>query len=276
MQIENVKLIYLYEREDNDGDLHLSRDVSCKIELKNVSFKYPGTEKYALKNVSLEILPGEKVSLVWHNGAGKSTLVKLILGLYEPECGDILLNGESIKKYNKEDLHKSIGVVFQDHQLFAFSLKENIAFESEIYAKTYSTLKSIGIEHMASKLPCGYDTPLSKEFDTTGTILSGGEAQMVCIARAVNKEGGFYVFDEPSSSLDPLTELKINEFLCAATNRTTIFISHRLSTAVVADKIFLFHNAELVEAGSHNELLAHKGKYHDFFVAQSKAYVGRT
>ena len=272
LEIDNLKFVYFYERKDLGGDQNLDASKPMKVEVRNVSFKYPSSEKYALKNVSLQILPKEKVSLVGLNGSGKTTLIKLILGLYEPESGEILINGINIKEYKPEEIQKSVGVVFQDHHVFAYSIKENISFESELSDSAIDVLKKLNMYSAISSLPRGMNTPLSKEFDEGGTLLSGGEAQKICIARALNKKTGLYIFDEPSSALDPMSEHKMNTLFYEATDMTTIFISHRLATAIMADKIFLLKNGELVEQGKHQDLIKQNGLYAELFNLQARSY----
>jgi len=273
LDIDNFKFVYFYQREQTDGSRTLNSDTALKIEIKNLFFKYPNSTKYALKNISLKIMPGEKVSLVGHNGSGKTTLIKLLLGLYEPESGEILINDVDMKQYKRDDLQKQLGVVFQDYQIFAFTIKENIAFEDEVSDKARGVLDKLDVSKVITNLPKGYNTPLSKEFDEHGTLMSGGEAQKICIARAVNKDAGLYIFDEPTSSLDPWAESKMNRLLYEITDRTVIFISHRLTATVAADAIFMLSDGELVENGSHNELMFKRGMYYEFFMTQAENYI---
>ncbi len=273
LEIDNLKFIYFYNKEGVDGKAILDVTRSSEIEVRNLYFKYPNEHEYALKNISFKISPGEKVSLVGLNGSGKSTLIKLILGLYKPESGKILINGVDLQKYNREHLRRNIGVVFQDHGIFAYSIKENIAFENKMDKRIPNILEEMGLLSKINSLSKGFNTSLSKEFDTEGTLLSGGEAQKICIARALNKASGLYIFDEPSSALDPLSEWKMNTFLFEATEKTVIFISHRLTTAVMANQILLLHNGELVEHGGHSELLSLKGLYSELFNMQAQQYV---
>jgi len=273
LNIDNFKFIYFYQCEQADGNHTLNSDKALKIEIKNLFFKYPNSTKYALKNISLKIMPGEKVSLVGHNGSGKTTLVKLLLGLYEPESGEILINDVDMKQYKRDDLQKQLGVVFQDYQIFAFTIKENIAFESKLSEKAREVLDELDVSNVITNLPKGYNTSLSKEFDEHGTLMSGGEAQKICIARALNKDAGLYIFDEPTSSLDPWAEHKMNRLLYEITDGTVIFISHRLTTTITADAIIMLSNGEMVEYGNHNELLFKKGMYYDFFMTQAENYI---
>lgn len=272
LEIDNLKFVYFYQREDVDGKCHLDNETPYKIEIKNLYFKYPNTNRYALSNISLKIMPGEKVSLVGLNGSGKTTLVKLILGLYKPESGEILINDINLSDYKRDDINKKIGAVFQDHQIFAYSIRENIAFDDEMQGKSMEVLEKLGFSSVVKSLPKGLDTTLSKEFDPDGTLLSGGEAQKICIARALNKTAGLYVFDEPSSALDAMSEYKMNKLLYEVTDKTVIFISHRLTTAVMADKIFLLSAGKLIEQGNHEQLIEAQGLYGELFKMQAENY----
>ena len=202
----------------------------------------------------------------------KTTLVKLLLGLYQPQKGEILIDGINLKEIKREEIQKKIGAVFQDYQIFAFTIKENISFEEETKARVNDILEELDFIPVINALPKGMQTSLSKEFDTVGTLLSGGEAQKICIARALNKDAGLYIFDEPSSALDPISEYKMNNLLYEITNKTVIFISHRLTTAVRADNILLLNSGELVEQGTHEELIKRKGLYFDLFSKQAEKY----
>lgn len=273
LEIDNLKFIYFYKRESSNGTIELNNEQPCEIEIKNLSFKYPNSNRYALKNISLKILPGEKISLVGLNGSGKTTLIKLLLRLYRPSSGKILLNGIDLSEYKEEDIQQKIGVVFQEHNIFAYSIKENISFEDKIKKEALNVLCKLDIYSSFDTLPSGIDTHLSKEFDDNGIILSGGEAQKVCIARAINRATGLYIFDEPSSALDPISEFEMNKLMRDITDKTTIFVSHRLSSVVMADKIFYLYNGELIESGTHDDLLILNGQYAKLFRIQAESYV---
>lgn len=272
MYIEDLKFIYQHEQsltKDQEYEL-FDTNKPCKIEVKNLYFKYPNTNKYALQNISFTIFPKEKVSIVGLNGSGKTTLIKLLLRFYEPERGQILINDIDIKKYKKEDLQNHIGIVFQDHHVYAYTLKENIAFEDTIKENAYNILKQLNLYDNIQNFPNGFNTYLSKEFYETGVNFSGGEIQKICIARALNQSSGLYIFDEPSSALDITSENQMNEVLMNATDKTMIFISHRLSTVVRADKILVLQGGLLVENGNHTELLQKNGVYSSLFQQQVK------
>lgn len=272
LEIDNLRFVYFYKRDDVDGQLTLNAERPYTLEVKNLYFKYPNSDKYALKNISFKINAGEKISLVGLNGSGKTTLIKLLLGLYHPQKGEILIDGINLKEFKREEIQKKIGAVFQDYQIFAFTIKENISFEEEINGRVDDIIEELDLIPVIDALPKGMQTSLSKEFDTVGTLLSGGEAQKICIARALNKDAGLYIFDEPSSALDPISEYKMNNLLYEITDKTVIFISHRLTTAVMADNILLLNSGELVEQGTHEELIKRKGLYFDLFSKQAEKY----
>lgn len=277
MYIEDLKFVYNYENkvqenkvQENKGSRVFDVSKSCKIDVRNLYFKYPGANEYALSNVSFTIMPGEKVSIVGMNGSGKTTLIKLLLRFYEPEQGEIFINDINIKEYDKEDLQKNIGVVFQDHHVYAYTTKENIAFEENINESSYDTLRRLGMYEKIQTFPNGFNTHLSKEFYETGLHLSGGEIQKICIARAFNISSGLYIFDEPSSALDISSENDMNEMMMSSNQKTIILVSHRLSTIVMSDKILVLKNGKLVECDNHNELIQNGGVYFELYRQQKK------
>jgi len=252
------------------------------IEFKNVSFSYPGTDRYVLKNINLTIHPGESIVLVGLNGAGKTTLIKLLTRLYDPTEGVILLDGKDIKEYDVSELYKLFGIIFQDFGKYAFNLSENIRFgdisrdaESEVTQKDIrNAAVQSNAEDFISKLPCGYDTPLTRIFSEDGIELSIGQWQKVCIARAFFSDSDILILDEPTASLDPMAEQEIfNQFDKLREGKTTIFVSHRLSSATTADKIIVLEYGEKIEEGSHAELMALGGRYFELFSTQAKRYV---
>ena len=231
-----------------------------------------------IKNVSFKIAPGETVVLVGLNGAGKTTLVKLITRLYDPTEGTILLDGHDIREYDVEELYSMYGIIFQDFGKYAVTVKENIAF-GEIQ-------KDINDEHIEyaahasdsdafiEKLPNGYDTPLMRIFEENGIELSIGQWQKLSIARAFYSDSDVLILDEPTASLDPMAEQDIfNRFDELRKDKTSIFVSHRLSSATTADKILVLEYGELIESGTHKELMAAKGKYYTLFSTQAKRYI---
>ena len=242
------------------------------IKFENVSFKYPGTEKYVLKNVNLEILPYKKIALVGYNGAGKTTLTNLLLRLYDVTEGAITINGVDIKEWDISAYHRNFAVVFQDFSLFGATLGENVSMDDS--PDTEKTEDALSAASFNRDLPNGTDSILLREFDDDGVALSGGEAQKVAIARAFYKNCAFAILDEPSANLDPVAEYSLNQSMVkAADSKTVMFISHRLSTTVMADEIYMLENGEIIERGSHEELMALNGKYAYMFRLQAEKYI---
>ena len=247
---------------------------NLKIKLENVSFKYPNTDIFALKNINLEITKGEKIGIVGINGAGKTTLIKLISRLYDPTEGKITLNSIDIKEIPYEQYIKNMGIVLQDFLLFAFSVKENIMFDTGYDEKRLAyAIEQSGIENKINKLPRGLDTSVYKDIDENGIEFSGGEGQKLAFARAIYKNPDVLILDEPTSALDPIAEvdlfLRFNEI---AKNKTTFFISHRLSSTRFCDKIIVLDGGEIIETGSHDKLMENGGLYKELFDIQADYY----
>ena len=244
--------------------------------LKNVSFTYHGEAAPSLKNINMTIHPYEKVAIVGYNGAGKTTLIKLLMRLYDPTEGEILIGDRNIKELDVEAYRKEFAAVFQDYQIFAATLGENVVMDhvaEEDTGRIIDALSHGGFADKLKGLPLGINTPLTKEFERSGVDLSGGEKQKVAIARAFFKPSHYAVMDEPSSALDPIAEYQLNQNMMEiAKDRTVIFISHRLSTTVMADKIYMFEKGEILEQGSHSELMALNGKYAEMFRKQAVNY----
>ena len=232
--------------------------------------------KEALKNINLKIRAHEKIAIVGYNGAGKTTLSKLIMRLYDPTEGEILYNGINIKNFEPSAYRKKIGTVFQDFKIFATSIAENVmngAYSESDADTVIDALRTTDFTEKLEKLDAGINTHLTREFNDSGTNLSGGEAQKIAIARAFSRDYPIVIMDEPSSALDPLAEYKLNQSILHNTDgKTVIFISHRLSTTRIADKIYMFDTGSLVEEGSHTELLSKNGKYAEMFRVQSEKY----
>lgn len=250
-----------------------------ELVFQNVSFTYFGQKKPVLKHISMEIKRKEKIAIVGHNGAGKTTFVKLLMRLYDVSEGQVLYFGKNIKELDLPEYRKLYGTAFQDYQVFAMSVAENVLMRKpenkEDYKRVEECLKQAGVYQKVSSLPYGMDTILTKEFTEEGAVLSGGELQKVAVARAFAKDYQIAIFDEPSSALDPVAEYQLYEsILKGCENKTVLFISHRLSTAILADRVYLFENGEIVEEGSHQELMQRNGKYADMFRKQAKNYVG--
>jgi len=231
----------------------------------------------ALKHISLKLNAGDKIAIVGYNGAGKTTLIKLIMRLYDPTEGKILYNGVDVREYEPEAYRKKIGTVFQDFKIFATSVAENTmngAYCEESDRETViNALDTADFAEKLATLKEGINTHLTREFSDTGTNLSGGESQKVAISRVFAKDYPIIIMDEPSSALDPMAEYSLNQSILHHTeDKTVIFISHRLSTTRIADRIYMFDSGNLIESGSHTELLEKNGKYAEMFRLQSEKY----
>ena len=248
------------------------------IEFSHVSFRYPRSEKDVLKDINLTIKQGEHLAVVGLNGAGKTTLIKLLCRLYDVTEGEIRIDGINIKEYSKEEYRKLFAVVFQDFQLFAFSLKENIVLtQEEKQDKVESVLTQTGFYEDALKLDKGLDTILYKSFDEHGTELSGGQKQKTAISRALYRNAPIVILDEPTAALDPVAEYEIyRQFHSLVGGKTAIYISHRLSSCKFCDKVAVFAEDTIKEYGSHDELVNRpEGIYAQMFAAQAQYYVGQ-
>lgn len=272
--LEEYKIfMQLPERKRADKELISLPEKIDSIEFVDVSFRYPQSKEFALNNVSVTIKWGEKLSLIGLNGAGKTTFIKLLCGLYKPTSGEILLNGVSIAKYNEEDYKKAISVVFQDYQIFAFSIAENIFPDKFDKEKLYDVLKFVGLDQKVSVLPEKENTNFTKEFDESGIEFSGGEKQRLAIARALYKKSSVMVLDEPTASLDPVAEYEVFKlFSSGIKDKTAIFISHRLSSCLLCDRIILFDAGRTKSSGCHKEMLG-DALYKEMWEAQSKYYI---
>lgn len=279
LYINKIRCFLEYDIKIKNNDKALDTPTGCvDIALKNVSFAYDEVSGYILKNISMTINKGEKIALVGYNGAGKTTLVKLLMRLYDPTDGEILCNGIPIKDYDINQYRQMFGTVFQDYQLFAASLRENVVMEKaepseKLDKQVTQALGLSGFSEKLNALTGGLDTQLTREFDDNGTNLSGGEAQKVAIGRVLYKDSSFIILDEPSSALDPISEYNLNNtILNLSQDKTVIFISHRLSTTKMADRIFMLENGEIVEQGNHGELMSIGGKYSEMFNLQAEKY----
>lgn len=274
---ETAKLIEKYRdylnREPNikDGEKEAQSTEPETIELKNVNFTYKGNEAPTLKNINMTLKPREKIALVGYNGAGKTTLASLLLRLYDVDSGEILIGGEDVRDVTLKSHRERFSAVFQDFQVFAATVGENVALETEVDAKrAENALKKSGF---SKELKDGIDTPLLREFDDDGVLFSGGENQKVAIARAFYKKCPFVILDEPSANLDPVAEYNLNRsMMLAADDRTVIFISHRLSTTVNADRIYVMEKGQIIEQGTHKELMKLGGTYAYMFNLQAEKY----
>lgn len=250
-------------------------DNRYSIEFINVSFRYPGSELYALKNLNLRLTIGEKLAVVGMNGSGKTTMIKLLCRLYDPTEGIITLNGIDIKKYDYTEYMNLFSVVFQDFHLFSFQLGQNVASSEDADSSlAEECLAKAGFSDRLQTLPQGLHTPLYKDFDEDGVEISGGEAQMIALARALYKDAPFIVLDEPTAALDPIAEYGVySRFDEIVGGKTAIYISHRLSSCRFCQDIAVFHLGELIQRGSHETLLADEnGKYYELWHAQAQYY----
>lgn len=255
----------------------IPKECAKEITLDNVSFAYNDRQDMLLKELDLHIHPGEKIALVGYNGAGKTTLVKLLMRLYDVKSGKILADGIDIREYDVKEYRNTIGTVFQDFQIFAGNVKENVILDVADNCdeeRIKEALTDSGLMSRVDRLSSGLNTELTTEFSKEGVNLSGGESQKLAIARVFYKNAGLMILDEPSSALDPIAEYQINHAMLKATNdKTVIFISHRLSTTRLADRIIMLENGRIVEQGTHAELLKQNGKYAQMWKVQAGAYI---
>lgn len=250
------------------------------IEFRNVSFAYPGTERKVIKNVSMTFHAGENIVLVGLNGAGKTTLIKLLTRLYDPTEGAIYLDGVDLREYDVRALYDIFGIIFQDFGKYAVTVKENIAYgdvhKEMTDEKIQEAAEKGNVTAYLYKLTEGYDTPLMRFFEENGIELSIGQWQKLSIARAFYKDSDILILDEPTAALDPLAEQEVfNRFSDLGENKISVFVSHRLSSATMADKIVVLEDGMIAEIGTHAELMQMKGKYHHLFSTQAQHYVSR-
>lgn len=250
-------------------------DRQYEVELRDVSFRYPGSEQYALRHVSMKFRVGSRLAVVGMNGSGKTTFIKLLCRLYDPDEGQILLNGIDIRKYRYDEYMNIFSVVFQDFKLLSLPLGQNVAAGVHYDAqRVRECLKLAGFEERLQKMPKGLDTCLYKDLEQDGVEISGGEAQKIAIARALYKDAPFIILDEPTAALDPIAEAEIYEkFNEIAGDKTAVYISHRLSSCKFCDEIAVFDQGQVVQTGTHEALLADtQGKYYELWHAQAQYY----
>ncbi len=267
---------FLEQESKEDAALEPVHEISS-IELKDVTFTYPGASTPTIRNVSFQWKKGEKLAIVGYNGAGKTTLIKLLMGLYPVTEGAILVNGTDIGRIDPNAYRKCFGTVFQDLQVFAMPLSENVLMRRPENEADYETVRNALMNAQFDTnhpgLTHGLDTMISREFDEEGFVPSGGQAQKIAIARVFAQNPDMVILDEPSSALDPLAEYNMyNNMMKLSTGKGVIFISHRLSSARMADQIYLMKDGQIVEAGSHEELMAQKGFYQEMFLLQAENY----
>ena len=253
------------KREDNE----------YYIEFRNVSFKYPRTENYVLRNVNLKFKVGEKLAVVGMNGSGKTTFIKLLCRLYDPTEGEILLNNVDIRKYDYKEYMSIFSVVFQDFKLFSFGLGQNVAASFDYNEKlAKKCLEKAGFYNRLQRMKKGLETSIYKDLDEEGVEISGGEAQKIALARALYKNAPLIILDEPTAALDPIAEYEVySKFNEIIQNKTAIYISHRLSSCRFCDVIAVFDDGQIVQRGTHNKLLQDThGKYYELWKAQAQYY----
>ncbi len=259
---------------DNVGKNFIKTNEPHSISIRNVSFSYPN-KKGVLKNINIEIGKGQKIAFVGENGAGKSTLLKLIMRLYDPECGELYIDEIPYKEINVSNLYDSISAIYQDYQCYAFSLRDNITLINNKvnYNKIREAIIKSGLETLVNSLNNDLSISLSTEFDSEGVNLSGGQCQKVAIARSLYHNAGIIIMDEPTAALDPLAEKDLFDIIDGlAANKTLIVVSHRLSLVKNMDKIYHIKNGQVVEKGTHNELMALGGEYSHMFKVQAERY----
>ena len=267
MEIKNKRYDGTIPTEKRDDNVF-------EIEFRDVSFKYANSDTWALRHVNQKILLGTKNAVVGKNGAGKTTFIKLLCRLYEPTEGQILLNGVDIRYYDNEEYTKLFAIVFQDFNLFSFPLGENVAGDVDYdRGRVQKCLESAGFKERLSKMEKGLDTPLYQYDDENGVEISGGEAQKIAIARSLYKDAPFVIMDEPTSALDPVAEFEIYQrFDKMVKGKTSIYISHRMSSCRFCDNIIVFDEGKIIEQGSHDKLMENKGLYSELWNAQAQYY----
>lgn len=275
-----MRKVYDYPTERKMGTLPVEKRTDCdyEIEFKNVSFKYAGSDSYALKDISFKFKIGEHIAFVGHNGSGKSTFIKLLCRLYDPTEGVITLNGIDIKKYDINEYMSLFSVVFQDFSLFSVPLSQNVTTSMDYdRERLFSSLEKSGADKFVNNMKNRENTVLYKDFDDNGVEISGGEAQKLAISRALYRDAPFVVLDEPTAALDPISEFEVysrfNEF---TSGKTAVYISHRLSSCRFCDKILVFEKGRIVQFGTHEQLLGdEKGMYSKLWNSQAKYYVSQ-
>ncbi len=274
--INDVRYFLDYEPAIADGDKGMPADPQT-IEVKDLSFRYEGAEQDTLKHINMSVHKGERIALVGANGSGKTTLVKMLLRLYDPTEGSVSLDGTDVRDLPVADYRGAFSTVFQDFKILSATVRQNVTLSTETAEDeaVITALKEAGIYDKISTFEKGIDTVLTREFDDKGENLSVGEAQKVSLARVFYRHTPFVILDEPSSALDPIAEYTMFENMMRATEgRGVIFISHRLSSAVLADRVLLMENGEITESGTHAELMEKNGTYAAMFRRQAENYLG--
>ncbi|MCM3631888.1 ABC transporter ATP-binding protein [Paenibacillus camelliae] len=278
--IENLKtfLSYVSEIQEDDDPVKPIAPPIQQLAIRKLQFTYDGADRPSIRHITMEVNKNEKIALVGHNGAGKSTLIKLMMRLYDPTEGEILLNGRNIKEFDLMSYRSLYGTVFQDFKIFSMTIAENVLMrdvETEADRQlVINALKKSKVYDKVATLPEGIDTMLTKEFDEQGVVLSGGEFQKIAIARIFAQQAELLILDEPTSALDPIAEYEIFESMMeACKDKAVVIISHRMSSAMLADRIYYMEDGEIQESGSHMELMQLQGKYAELFLKQAEKYV---
>lgn len=276
--IKNVVFLDDLERfrslpERFEGDKERSGEM-LYVEFRDVWFRYPGADKYSLEAVNVTFNKGEIMTIVGENGSGKTTFVKLLLGLYRPTKGEILLNGINIDRYSDEEYRKIFAPVFQDYRLFAYTIRENLVFDGVYHrAEAEALLAELGLDQKINSLPEGVEQYAGKGYEKSGVEFSGGESQKIAIARALLKGSVCVVLDEPTAALDPISEMELYRKINAlAGEKSCVFITHRLAGVRFSSRILYFENGRIAEQGSCRELLEKEGKFYDFYQLQAQMY----
>ena len=276
-EVDDFRSFADFDGGEDDSGLPVPESDEYEFEFKNVSFCYPKSDKQALKNINLTVKPGERLAVVGLNGAGKTTFIKLLLRLYEPAEGEILLNGVNINKYNRESYYKIFSPVFQSVELFAFPLSENVSMktpEQTDMEKAGDCLCAAGLKEKLESLPQGLYTEMLKVIYDDGIDLSGGEKQKLALARALYKDAPVVILDEPTAALDALAESRpYEEFDKLIGHKTAVYISHRLSSTQFCDHVAMFVDGEMTEYGTHKSLLEKGGEYSNMYNIQAQYYV---
>lgn len=268
-----LKFLELSETEQHKG--HTINQEWVDIGFEHVYFKHPNGNAWILENVCLHISNREHVAMVGLNGSGKTTCVRLLLRLYRPDSGKILLNGKDIWEYNLDEYWKFMSVVFQDFKLFSFSLKQNLLGNKEENDTIWQVLHEMGMKEKIENMYEGIESCIYKEYDGKGVMISGGEAQKIAVSKALYKNTPMFIMDEPTAALDPLSESQLYEKVnTMMKNKTILYISHRLSSCCFCDKIIVWKDGRIVEMGTHSELLEENGEYRRLWDAQSEYYRG--
>ena len=260
-----------------NGEKKLSGEM-LHVEFKDVWFRYPGAEKYSLEAVNVNLNKGDIMTIVGENGSGKTTFIKLLVGLYRPTKGEILLNDVNIDRYSDEEYRKIFAPVFQDYRLFAYTIRENLVFDGEYYkSEAEALLAELGLDKKINSLPDGLEQYVGKGYEKSGVDFSGGEGQKIAIARALLKDSICVVLDEPTAALDPIAEMELyRQINGLAGKKSCVFITHRLAGVRFSRRILYFENGRIAEQGNCQELLEMEGKFYEFYQLQAQLYLSES